>query len=230
MSPSNTNNGNDTNRLFPVFLKLEELDTLIIGGGNVALEKLNAVISNSPAARITVVSPQVKKEICALARQKDNISVIKRKYHVHDLENKDIVIAATNNKELNSVIKAEAKKKHLLVNVADTPGLCDFYLSSIVQKGNIKLAISTNGKSPTIAKRLKEILNHAIPGEMENVLENLVKIRSSLNGSFPEKVKKLDEITSVLVEKQVKSSRYSFVKIYAAIFTAILIAAFIIYT
>ena len=82
-----------------------------------------------------------------------------------------------------------------------------FILSSVVQKGSIKLAISTNGKSPTIAKRLKEILNHVIPDEMENVLDNLAIIRSNLNGNFSKKVKKLNDITSVLVEKQAKNKK-----------------------
>jgi siroheme synthase-like protein len=62
-----------------------------------------------------------------------------------------------------------------LVNVADTPDQCDFYLSSIVQKGNLKIAISTNGKSPTVAKRIKEVLHDAIPGELNESIETSIK-------------------------------------------------------
>ena len=85
----------------------------------------------------------------------------------------DIVILATDNPSLHETIKKLAEEKGILVNVADTPDLCDFYLGSIVQKGNLKIAISTNGKSPTAAKRIKEVLHHALPGELDEVIENL---------------------------------------------------------
>ena len=84
------------------------------------------------------------------------------------------------------------------MNVADTPDLCDFYLGSIVQRGNLKIAISTNGKSPTIAKRLKEEIGNMIPDEMDAVLDNMQTIRTHLNGNFAEKVRRLNELTSVL--------------------------------
>ena len=205
--PEIKNKYTDTNNLFPVFLKLSELNTLIVGGGSVAYEKLSAVLDNSAEAKVTLVAPSINDKIHSLTKQYLNLNLIKRVFLVEDLNDKDIVIAATNDKELNRVVKEEAKSKRILANVADTPDLCDFYLSSIVQKGSIKLAISTNGKSPTIAKRLKEVLNNAIPDEMENVLNNLVQIRSRLNGNFSEKVKELNNITSVLVKEKKKKSK-----------------------
>lgn len=192
--------GKQGNKLFPIFLKLENLNTLLIGGGSVGYEKLSALLNNSPEANVTLIAPVIGEKIFSLAKQHQNVELINKTFDIEDLENKDIVISATNDKELNSIIREEAKRKGILVNVADTPDLCDFYLSSIVQKGSIKLAISTNGKSPTIAKRLREIFSDSIPDEMENVLDNLVKIRSRLNGNFSEKVKTLSSITSVLVE------------------------------
>src|SRR5690606_37042426 len=186
------------NKLFPVFLKLEQLHTLVIGGGSVGLEKVNAILKNSPAAKITLIAPSVKSEILKLQKDYENLSIIRKEFSLEDLNDKDIVIAAANDKELNSLIKQEAQKRKILTNVADTPHLCDFYLSSIVQKGSLKLAISTNGKSPTIAKRIKEILHDSIPDDIENSLDNLSIIRSRLNGDFSYKVKKLNEITSVL--------------------------------
>ncbi|MEI4913981.1 NAD(P)-dependent oxidoreductase, partial [Klebsiella pneumoniae] len=86
-----------------------------------------------------------------------------------DVDGADIVIIGINDKTKSAEISEVAKGKNKLVNVADTPDLCDFYLSSVVQKGNVKIAISTNGKSPTVAKRLKEVLNEAIPAEINNV-------------------------------------------------------------
>jgi siroheme synthase-like protein len=95
-----------------------------------------------------------------------------------------------------------ANEKKLLVNVADTPELCDFYLGSIVQKGNLKIAISTNGKSPTIAKRIKEVLNETIPDEIESLLQNMQGIRNKMSGDFAEKVKQLDELTKKLSQNK----------------------------
>ena len=99
-----------------------------------------------------------------------------------------------------------AAQRKILVNVADTPDLCDFYLGSIVQKGSLKIAISTNGKSPTAAKRIKEVLHDALPGELDEVIDNLQKVRNRLNGNFEAKVKKLNSITKVLVEKDTTDS------------------------
>jgi len=104
---------------------------------------------------------------------------------------------------VSSYIRVLAKQKKLLVNVADKPELCDFYLGSIVQKGNLKIAISTNGKSPTDVKRLKEQINSMVPDEIESVLQNMQIIRNGIKGDFAEKVKQLNELTKVLVAKQI---------------------------
>ena len=189
------------NRLYPVFLKLEELRILLVGAGNVGLEKLHSLLANSPEASITIVAPIVKDEVRKLVFKHPASVIIQREFEAADLENKDIVILATDNRKLHEEIRLLAKEKGLLVNVADTPDLCDFYLGSIVQKGNLKVAISTNGKSPTVAKRIKEVLNDALPGELDEVIENLHHVRNKLNGNFEYKVKKLNSLTKVLVEK-----------------------------
>ena len=191
-----------SNQLFPVFLKLEHMRLLIIGGGKIGLEKLHAVLYNSPATRITLVATEVQEAIWQLAKKHENITIIERQYNQNDLLEADLVIVAVNDIPLAEQIRFEAKEKNLLVNVADKPGLCDFYLSSVVKKGNLKIAISTNGKSPTIAKRLKETFNEAIPEELDEVLDNMQSIRNKLHGDFEHKVKKLNELTKVLVEKE----------------------------
>lgn len=86
--------------------------------------------------------------------------------------------------------------------MADTPHLCDFYLGSIVQKGDLKIAISTNGKSPTMAKRIREFLDDIIPDNIQNLLDNLREIRKSIQGDFQEKIRVLNEVTASLVEKK----------------------------
>jgi len=190
------------NNLFPIFLKLENLHTLIVGGGYVGLEKITAVLDNSPEATITLVSPEIRQEILEIADSNSRVSLILRKFEENDLLEKDLVIVATNDKEENRRIKGLARNRHMLCNVADTPPLCDFYLSSVVRKGNLKVAISTNGMSPTMAKRLKEVLTEALPDNLETAMEQLKAVRDMLKGDFAYKVDELNRITSVLVEKK----------------------------
>src|SRR5690606_1247648 len=119
----------------------------------------------------------------------------------------DMIIVAVNNPALSADIRKEAREMGKLVNVADKPELCDFYLSSVVRKGNLKIAISTNGRSPTIAKRLKEIFTDMLPDQLDAVLDNMHVLRSRLNGSFSEKVARLNEITDVLVKEHIPDTR-----------------------
>ena len=188
------------NQLYPVFLKLDQLETLLVGAGHVALEKLNSLLTNSPDAKITIVAPAVLDEIRLMVSKHPLCNIIERPVELADLDGKDLVIVATNDRQLNELIRQVASEKRIIINVADTPDLCDFYLGSIVQKGNLKIAISTNGKSPTAAKRLKEVLQQALPGELDDIIENLYIIRNRLNGNFHNKVKRLNAITKVLVE------------------------------
>jgi siroheme synthase-like protein len=190
------------NTLFPVFVKLERLRLLIVGGGNVGLEKLSTVLQNSPSTVVTLVAPSISIAVRDLAARHPNVLLLERPYHPCDLDCADIAIVAVGDRAVSETVARDAKEKGVLVNVADTPDLCDFYLSSVVRKGNLKIAISTNGKSPTIAKRIKEELGGMIPDEMESVLDNMQTIRQQLNGDFPEKVRQLNELTKVLVAKQ----------------------------
>ena len=186
------------NNLFPVFVKLENLRLLIVGGGNVGLEKLQTVLQNSPTTRVTLVAPDITVPIRELAEQHPNIRLLERTYHSNDLAYADIAIVAVNDRAVSEAVARHARDRGILVNVADTPDLCDFYLGSVVSRGNLKIAISTNGKSPTIAKRLKEEIGNMIPDEMDAVLDNMQSIRTHLNGDFAEKVRRLNELTSVL--------------------------------
>lgn len=192
------------NNLFPIFLKLENLHTLIVGGGYVGFEKITAVLNNAPRAKVTLIAPEIGTDIRELAQDNARINLVVRKFIEDDLTDKDLVIVATNDKEENRRIKELANIRHLLCNVADTPALCDFYLSSVVQKGNLKVAISTNGMSPTMAKRLKEVLNEALPENLETAMEQLKAVRDMLKGDFAYKVEELNRITSVLVDKNDK--------------------------
>ncbi|OAQ37983.1 siroheme synthase [Pedobacter psychrophilus] len=215
------------NELFPVFLKLQNFQTLLVGGGNVGLEKLSALLGNSPKAKVNVVADRFLPELKELVIHHPSVNIIERKFQDEDLNDIELVILATDNRELHEYIRKIAKEKGLLLNVADTPELCDFYLGSIVKKGNLKIAISTNGKSPTVAKRIKEVLNENIPNEIDDTLEQINKLRLTLKGDFSDKVKALNQATASLVsekqpDKNLKPATlsyiiWSFVVVFAAI-------------
>ena len=189
------------NQLFPIFVKMHQLQLLIVGGGYVGLEKVTAVLENSPHADITLVSPEIRDEIVEFSKLYPNLKLVYKRFETQDLNEKDLVIVATNDKPLNQQIKGLARERRIITNVADTPDFCDFYLGSVVKKGSLKLAISTNGKSPTLAIRIREVLEDAFPDELEQVFDNLREIRQTLTGDFTEKVRQLNEITSVLKKK-----------------------------
>lgn len=190
----------ERNNLFPVFLKLEFLDTLIVGGGHVGLEKLTAILKNSPNARITLVARTIQDSIKDLARNHPSVTLCERNFKLWDLWDKDLVMLATDNRSLHESIRKFSRTRRLLINVADTPDLCDFYLGSVVTRGHLKIGISTNGKSPTISKRIREYLEEALPEDMNSLLENMEKIRNKIKGDFNHKVKVLNEITSSWME------------------------------
>lgn len=189
------------NPLYPVFIKLHQLEMLIVGAGEVGYEKMSFILKSSPEANITVVAPWVSPEVGELLKGGNyNVKIIKKEFEPSDMEGKDIAIAATNIKELNQQVQQVAKANKVLVNVADTPALCDFYLGSIVTRGNLKVAISTNGKSPTFAKRFRQMLEATLPMDTGDLLKSLKVIRDRLTGDFRYKVKKLNAVTSALVD------------------------------
>jgi siroheme synthase-like protein len=201
------------NPLYPVFLKLEKLDTLLVGAGRVGLEKLTSLLANSPNAKITIVSKNISEEVRALIENHPGCKIIERAFEFSDLDDRDIVVLATDSRHLHETIHAETKSRGILINVADTPDLCDFYLGSVVQKGNLKIAISTNGKSPTAAKRIREVLQDAFPAELDEVIENLNVVRNRLNGNLETRIKKLNAITKILVDKEQVSGEQRWRKI-----------------
>ncbi len=208
----------DGNQLFPAFLKLNDLRTLVIGAGEVGLEKLTAIVKNSYNAKVVVVANEIHDEVVQMAAENASIQLKQKLFDATDLDNVDIVFAATNDNVFNAELRALAHHKGLLINVADKPELCDFYLGSIVKKGDLKIAISTNGKSPTMAKRLKELLNEAIPEEIDESLDQLNKVRNRLDGNIKRKVKVLNGITQSFLEKEPK---FNYKKIAIWVFSVI---------
>ncbi|MBS1528471.1 MAG: TSUP family transporter, partial [Bacteroidetes bacterium] len=186
---------------------------------------------NSPQARVTVIAKDFLPDVQTLASVYGGIKVIQKPFVDSDLDAADIVVAATNDSKLNNYIRESAHERKLLINVADKPELCDFYLGSIVQKGDLKLAISTNGKSPTVAKRLKEVLNESLPGELDITLQQMNELRNSLSGDFAYKVKRLNEVTSVLVEKKPAANQKGLIwLVWGTLILAIAVTAYALWS
>ena len=192
----------DKNELYPIFLKLHNINVLIVGGGNVGLEKLSFMLKSSPNANVEVVATRFLPELEALIKNHSSVTLTQSKFKKKMLKKRHMVIACTDDLEVNKRVYDLARKRYLICNIADTPPLCDYYLGGIVTKGNVKIAISTNGKSPTTAKRLREFFEEVIPEDVNKMVENLNEYRKSLKGNFEEKVQKMNEITEALKNKE----------------------------
>ncbi|KJD32530.1 siroheme synthase [Tamlana nanhaiensis] len=190
----------ERNNLYPVFLKVKNLKVLIIGGGFVAEEKLTFLLKSSPDAKVTMVSPMFREGTLALAETGD-VTLIEDVYKKEYLQGHHIVVATTNVPEVNVTVWEDCRAEAKLVNVADNPPYCDFYMGGIVTKGNVKVAISTNGKSPTTAKRLRQFFEEVIPENIDDLVKNLNEYRKTIKGDFEQKVETLNEFTKGLIEK-----------------------------
>ncbi|AUP80103.1 precorrin-2 dehydrogenase/sirohydrochlorin ferrochelatase family protein [Flavivirga eckloniae] len=189
------------NNLYPIFLKPKSLQVLIVGGGFVAEEKLTFLLKSSPDAHVTMVAPMFRAGTIALAKKGD-VTLVEDVYKKSYLKGKHIVIATTDVPQVNEKVYKHCRKRNILVNVADNPPYCDFYMGGIVTKGNVKIAISTNGKSPTTAKRLRQFFEDVIPENIDDMVKNLNEYRKTIKGDFEQKVEKLNEFTKGLIEKR----------------------------
>ena len=146
--------------LLPVFLKLTDRRCLVVGAGNVALEKIPSLLH--AGARVSVVAPRIHHEIQALA-EAQAITLLERTWSEADLDGIFLVITATDNPAVNRAVYQAAVERNILANSADDPPHCDFFLGSIVARGDLQIAISTAGQSPAIAQQLRKEIDAALP-------------------------------------------------------------------
>tara|TARA_R110000744_G_scaffold43559_1_gene97591 strand:- start:32 stop:685 length:654 start_codon:yes stop_codon:yes gene_type:complete len=198
---NNTEGNMERNELYPVFLKVSQLNILIVGGGNVGLEKLTFMLKSSPNAKVEMVAPEFLEATLELAK-KHQVKITRDVYKKSYLEGRHMVIATTDKVPVNEQVYHDCRERNILVNVADNPPFCDFYMGGIVTKGNVKVAISTNGKSPTTAKRLRQFFEDVIPENIDDLVKNLNEFRKTIKGDFEEKVETLNEFTKGLVNKK----------------------------
>ena len=214
-----------TNPLYPAFFRLDRLQLLVVGAGQVGEEKLRFILKSSPNAQVTVVAPWMGEELRAALDTYEaaagtqvrsppvegakgvwhtsaggRVSWFDRAFHVDDVREADLIVAATDIHAVNRSVYDAAKAARRLCNIADTPALCDFYLGSIVTRGPLKVAISTNGQSPTFAKRFRQWLEAELPEvETTEVIDQLKLFRDRLSGDFQSKVRELNTLTGSLL-------------------------------
>lgn len=159
------------NSYYPIFVDLRGKLVLIVGGGMVAARKVEAL--QKSGARVKVISPEVVDEISRAA----DVEIVNRTYAKGDLKGAVLVIAATDDGETNRQVSDDATSKRIFCNVVDKPELCTFIVPSVVEKGPIKIAISTGGVSPALSKKLRMVIGNNIGDEYTVLAAILGKIR-----------------------------------------------------
>lgn len=176
--------------LFPMFVKLEGKLVLVIGGGSIAQGKIEGLLS--AGALVRVIAPQITAQIAEWVRFQ-KVEWLPRPFTAGDLEGATLAIAATSALGVNKAVFAEAEANKILCNAVDDIENCHFYYGAIVQRGDLQIAISTNGKSPALAQRIRKELERAYPDKYAEWLDWLGAVREILraDSSDPEQTKEL---------------------------------------
>jgi precorrin-2 dehydrogenase / sirohydrochlorin ferrochelatase len=163
--------------LFPMFMKLESRSCLVVGAGAVGEPKIGSLLASGAAVR--VIALRATAAVAEWAKT-GAITWERRAFNTADLDRVFLVIAATNSRDLNATIFHEARQRNILCNVVDDPEYCDFYYPAVVRRGDLQLAISTNGHSPALAQRIRRELEIQFGPEYGEWLEELGRIRQQL--------------------------------------------------
>jgi len=164
-------------RYYPINLDIKNRNVLVVGGGGVGSRKVKTLLSCG--ARVTVVSREVSAQLQALAASGE-IRLEQRSYQSDDLDGMFLVIGATNDEKLNRQISSDAEQLNTLCNIADRPEVCNFILPSIVHRDDLVITISTSGKSPALAKKLRKDLEKQFGEEYGKLLRLMGTIRKKL--------------------------------------------------
>ncbi|HXG58347.1 MAG TPA: bifunctional precorrin-2 dehydrogenase/sirohydrochlorin ferrochelatase [Thermoanaerobaculia bacterium] len=167
---------------YPIFLDLEGRDVLIVGGGNVCARKAETMLRYG--ARVTIVSPEVNGEIAQWERE-GTVVVRRKRYEEADLDGTSIVIASTDDTAVNEQVAADCRRRRIPVNVVDVTPLCEFIVPAIVEEGSIQIAISTGGKSPALARTLKEELREIVSSACADLNDVLGSLRDGAKATLP---------------------------------------------
>ena len=180
--------------LFPMFVKLAGRRVVVVGGGEIATSKMDGLLQ--AGANIVVVSPVLNAQLTALVRE-NKIVWRAKEFSSEDLQDALLVIAATSVPSVNEAVYRAAGARGLLCNAVDDTENCHFYYGAVVQRGDLQIAISTNGKSPALAQRLRKELEAQFGTEYENWLEWLGAARDALRASGASQVSNKEVLHSL---------------------------------
>lgn len=166
--------------LFPMFMKLDGRSCLVVGAGTIGEPKISSLIE--AGASVRVIALHATAAVAEWARV-GKITWEARAFDTSDLEGSFLVIAATNSRDLNAAIFREAGQRKILCNVVDDPEYCDFYYPAVVRRGDLQIAISTNGQSPALAQRIRRELEIQFGPEYGEWLNELGQVRQQLFAS-----------------------------------------------
>jgi precorrin-2 dehydrogenase/sirohydrochlorin ferrochelatase len=183
--------------LYPVYLQLDQKKVLVVGGGSIATQKIHALLNTG--CIITVVSPAITKEIASWNQQK-LVHLIQREFRDMDVHNMSLVFSATNDRSINEKVKAIANQKSIMVNAIDDPPNCDFYVPSIVRRGSLMIAISTQGQCPGFAKLLRKKLEEVIPPKYGEFVCFLGRLRKNMKASCKDSKQRQSVMKQVLYD------------------------------
>jgi len=162
---------------YPIFLNIHNKNCVVVGGGKVALRKVKMLLECG--AKVVVISPKIHRDLSQLAKDKA-IQLIKRDYERGDLKEAVIAISCTDVKEVNRKVADEAKKTGVLVNITDDLEPSDFIIPSFFRRGNLTVAVSTSGKSPAFARKIRMKLEKSFGEEYASLLSLIGEVRSTL--------------------------------------------------
>lgn len=165
---------------YPIFLDIKGKICIVVGGGEVAERKVRTLLEHG--ASVTVISPRVSDGLAQLAGQ-GSIKISLRDYQSGDLEEALVVIAATDNSTVNAEVAREGRERRILTNVVDAPEHSNFIVPSLLRRGDISIAISTNGKSPALARKIRTELEQIFPQEYASLVLMLSEVRQELKRS-----------------------------------------------
>jgi len=171
-----------------MYMDMQNLKVLVVGGGYIATEKLEKLIDFTSA--ITVIALRVEDEAHSIIEE-HHLTLEQRAYEVGDIQGYDIVIVATDTVELHKAIYEESRDSRILVNSVDNTDYCDFIFPSYVQKGDLTIAFSTGGASPAFAKQIRRHFERIIPDSVAGFLQKMKALRSEIPKG-KERMKKFD--------------------------------------
>ena len=189
--------------LFPMFLKLDGRNVLLVGAGRVGEPKIGALLETG--ARIRVVSLDATPTVREWARA-GKIELELRHFEPADLNGVFLVVVATNSRRLNETIYQEAQQRGILCNVVDVPDLCDFYYPSVVRRGDLQIAVSTAGQSPSLAQKIRQQLEKQFGPAYGAWVTELGETRKLILASDLDKERKLDLLHSLASREAVEAA------------------------